>query len=220
MSDLPVTDVQRILREHADFGHDVLQHPHQSVIEGKPYGMRSLAVLGIWGPSSSNSHRLESQIMQSERPLLSIVTSDLPEKDFKVFPTFPYRAITNMSTSDVFAFHNKIADETGKKMEYNTNEPGEGVEDIHKALQNHITLPLTHIGALYDDRIRSKSFHKNINDYSPPFDLAHALKHSTRMSVTEPFNGHITVLHHATNQSGAYDVYRYEPDTEKLHRLY
>lgn len=73
MSDIKVTDVQKIIRGFADNGHDITQSPRHIHIDGKPYGMVVGHQLGF--SSSQNWAHLHSYIMQTERPLVTQIFS-------------------------------------------------------------------------------------------------------------------------------------------------
>lgn len=91
MKDLSVFDVQKALREHAQWGHDVTKHPHQSIVRDQPYGLRLGAQLRLPGDGSS---KLQSYLMQAERPVISsvnsfIITDSPAHKALLVKPLFP-----------------------------------------------------------------------------------------------------------------------------------
>lgn len=218
MNNLSVTDVQRMLREHADFGHDVLQHPHQSIIQGIPYGMRSMAQLTVRGNGKDMDSGLVSDILQSERPLVSRVLTNPGEKGFDVFPTLPHRVRTGSHTT--LGFFTPIDDNPEQRPHTEYSTTLEGVPNLaktpHDALQAHITEKFPYVGTEYTGS--TTLYHKNLIDYSPALDLKSFLKESQKYKVHEPFSGRITVYHHPDFHSRAYDVYGYDPQTEKLIR--
>lgn len=217
MTDLSVTDVQRMLREHADFGHDVLQHPQQSIIQGIPYGMRSMAQLLVRGSGKGMDSGLTSDILQSERPLVSRVLTNPGENGFDVFPTIPHRArISSHSTLEFFTPIDQNM-ELHPNTEYSTTlDIPNGAKTPHEALQAHITEKYPYVGTEYTGN--TTLYHKNLSDYSPALDLGSVLKESQKYKVHEPFSGLITVYHHPDLSSRAYDVYGYNPKTEQLIR--
>lgn len=73
MKDPSVLDVQRHLRKHADWGHDVTQHPRETIIRDKPYAARLGAVLRL--NDDSDISTLSSKLMQSESPVLTSVAT-------------------------------------------------------------------------------------------------------------------------------------------------
>lgn len=215
MADLSVTDVQRMLREHADFGHDVLQHPHQSIIQGKPYGMRSMAQLLVRGSGKGMDSGLTSDILQSERPLVSRVLTNPGENGFDVYPTMPHRARTGSHTALEFFTPIDNNPEQRPHTEYSTTLDNLA-KTPHDALQAHITEKFPYVGTEYTGS--TTLYHKNLSDYSPALDLRNVLKESQKYKVHEPFSGLITVYHHPDFNPRAYDVYGYDPSTEQLIR--
>lgn len=92
-TDLSVIDVQRALREHADWGHDVTQHPRETIIRGKPYAARLGAVLRLTNIGDVST--LSSKLMQSERPVLAHISTHLgTERNDPYFDTFKSLWIT------------------------------------------------------------------------------------------------------------------------------
>lgn len=73
MSDLRVTDVQAALRHFSDIGHDVLTDPRALHLDGNRYGMAVGHTLGILPQRRGPMHYLDSELLQSERPLVSHV---------------------------------------------------------------------------------------------------------------------------------------------------
>lgn len=96
MKELSVTDVQKALREHAQWGHDVTKSPRHSIVRDQSYGLRLGAMLQMPGDGSSS---LYSYLMQAERPVVSGVHSHitgssahgggLGHKRLQVHPMFP-----------------------------------------------------------------------------------------------------------------------------------
>lgn len=212
MADLSVTDVQRMLREHADFGHDVLQHPHQVVVQGKPYGMRVGSTLQL-SKSGAGRHALVSHLMLSERPLLSGIVTRSDDKALTVTPYSPVRD----DYGDSFMIHAGISP---SEMLYNSlrTHPKHS-KSAHDALEAHANTRLEHIGVDYRGTNRGGPYklHKDYGDFNPPFDMERALMSHTGDN-TRPFSGLIRVTHSYPGKFDDFETYHYDPRTEKLTR--
>lgn len=85
MADLSVTDIQRMLRDHADFGHDVISNPRAVYlgnlrdVEGtkRPYSLPVRHAL-LLDPKNLRSSALASWISHGESPTLTYVRSLAP----------------------------------------------------------------------------------------------------------------------------------------------
>lgn len=212
MADLSVTDVQRMLREHADMGHDVLQHPHQVVILGKPYGMRVDARLML-SKADAGKHALASNLMLSERPLISNIVTRFDDTALAITPYSPVRD----DYGDSFMIHAGLSP-AGMFYSHHGKHPTRA-QSAHEALQAHVNTRLEHVGADYRNTNHGGSYklHKNFGDFNPPFDMERALT-SHIGGNTRPFSGLIRVTRSYPGKFDDFETYHYDPKTEQLTR--
>jgi len=201
MKDLSVLDVQRELKRHRDYGHDVLTNPSQTIFEDVPYQARVATILTIRDNNSPLAlSGLVSHLMQSERPVISSLISTYHDHQRK-----PHSTIVQVGTPSVTVPHKK-----SDYSEYGSNfhfwGPGSSVEHFapklyfygderdasverwpeafartpHEALQNHVTSPFNTIGLHreptgLDNYSYNLTHPKTLNDFKTPFNLKEAL---------------------------------------------
>lgn len=219
MSEPSVTDIQKVLREHAEMGHDVISEPQRSIIEGTPYGLRSRAQLNIWGPGHADTS-LMSDILQSERPLLSRFGTSSTTKGMYLYPLFPHRN----AVSTPGKVHDTFSDMPDSPFLYPEMEfDSKGLyteisgKTVHDALKAHVNFRTDRAGSEYLGG-DSYKFYSNMGEFSPAFDLRAALKNNSRYTGHDPFSGIITVHYHPPESVTSYSVYGYDPKTEQLIR--
>lgn len=237
MSDLKVTDVQKIIREYAASGHDITQSPRHVHLDGKPYGMVIGHELGI--TRNQNWTHLHSYIMQTERPLVTSVLSindNTKTKEFAtrrgVFPLTRHTTISNKgSVSHRYHMakdlHSHFKSKDGTYAEHMferqndqrlwiPNDLVSSYKDIHEAIQSHTSSKISHIGTFishmgtfYDARNPDTKREMTPKEHSS-FNEHEALLHLTDV---KPFSG----LVHVTDKSHK-KRYTYNPQTEELHK--
>ena len=223
MSDLKVTDLQKIIRTFADNGHDITQSPRHVHVDGKPYGMVIGHELGI-SPNQNWAH-LESYIMQAERPLVTKILSvndntkkfDGPNKR-GVFPltrhtyikrylggSSSHKYLTN--TSNTFGANGWHSESQNRGGLWTPNDTLSSYKDIHEAIQSHNSSKISHMGRFVNEKgIESEM----TPEHHSSFDEHEALLHLTGV---KPFSGLVHVKDNSHNKS-----YTYNLQTEELHK--
>lgn len=199
--ELSVFDVQEALRQHRDYGHDVLSNPRQTIFEGTPYQTRlgtRLIIRDDSTPFAANA--ISSLLMQSERPVISALSSSY-HKNLKP----PYRTVVSMGTPSVTIPHDSsYADDAEYGSNFHFWGPGSNAENHapkldfrddslslerwpealastpHEALQNHVTSPFKTVGLHREpnglDHFSYNLTHpKTLNDFKTPFNTQEAL---------------------------------------------
>jgi hypothetical protein len=249
MSDLRVTDVQAALRHFATIGgHDVLTnpravrltpHPGSSREEPSEYGLvvgHELSMdYGDWhGDTTTHTNNfLKSYIMQSERPLISTITSgsssakgedqkshsrnvsfivpqtvqfnyDKPvEHDFS--PAYMNR---NGLLGTVFTRDSNFKSNSFPKFTTNNGKDSRH-PDIFHALESHKTKDVSDLGVLYTPQAQKRDM---TSEDMSAFNSKEAIHRLTNPAA--PFSNLIVVRH--KRDSGA--TYTYNHETEELHR--
>lgn len=246
MDDLSVLDVQRILRQHAQSGHDITSHPHISYVEGQPYRMRAYGSLSLTYHDEAiegkvpPSTLVRSVLTQSERPVVSHVTSwdsalhrDYPKITTSVGVTVPFMYIHPDYISHNYyhpsPFHR--AEEHAPNLTYNDDErvENEGASSIHEALKNHQTAKFNTIGKFYtwvpnENRFQGTSI-KNLSEFPHPWEHATALRELGIPSSLpdsegfDPYSGLIRVTQSSFVDRSHHKNYVYSPQTEALVRV-
>lgn len=220
MRELSVTDVQRVLREHANIGHDVLQHPQHVVVQDKPYRMRVASGLYMSRDPDDERHYLNSDLMLSERPLLSTIQTILPDKELSVMAKVPTRDIRRTSLSSPLSadYFGHFRGDTSSVMSYDlVDEYPNQAKSAHEALEAHVNIPLEHMGM---EHLPSGDtmHHEQMGGFNPPFNLSAALTEDTRFHP-KPFSGLIHVMLHPKPPVYHFEHYHYDPHSEKLTRV-
>lgn len=228
MSELSVVDVQRILREHAKHGHDILTDPRTVYFgdmmspdkEPSPFGIPLAHHLYIRGDSTSSE--LRSEVMHGEQPTGTVVNSwlnhgpsasELTYRDaVKIHPfydrggsgftSFPHDEKDNTLPTGNFPQDEHV---------YGGNIGPEGSpqathDDFHAVLHNHANSP-----ALYTFADKEHSEYHNTGGW----DLKTALEHQA--FPLKPFSGlvHITFGNYGRKQT----KWVYNPRTEQMQQL-
>lgn len=241
MSDLKVTDVQKAIRSFADNGHDITQSPHQVHLDGKPYGMVVGHVLHASSPAPSgvNAARLESYVIQTEKPLVSKIKShqtapkgEIHMQNYLHHPTREVTALVRNQHNHNFGsygytnhryedLHARDLGRAGQWLGYHAEWQDDhkmwhphavsDYTDSHAALQSHSSPSIPHQGFTNNMRhyFMSSDEIMTPKDHSS-FNEHEALSHLTGV---KPFSGLMTVLH-GTNKL---HIYTYNPSTEELH---
>lgn len=226
MSELSVLDVQRALREFAEHGHDVLQHPHQVHLDDKRYGM--VVGTGLFISQDSNNQvykNLHSQLFQAERPLISeIDTTNYNPINYRTFVTPLRRMISKYSTMpDVHSYH-VTQPHLNNDYEHRGFFPNRGIyrdepnfhADAHEALQAHTTedvptgggVTFYESGRHLQKRAMTNEEHKTFNDRFALQELTHP---------APPFSGLISVKHiRNIGNVNHTSLHVYDPKTEQL----
>lgn len=225
MSNLSVIDVQKLLRQHANLGHDVYSKPHTALLGevddpmagNKPFGMAITHHLWVPDTKSYSESVLTSYLAHGEKPSATRVDSTIdPEKG-----RLTHRTATLMNPATVLG---DWADDGGVRHMYgeafglghlkhtwrlghvlagtpekNTSEP------LHETLRKHLSAPVTYM--THDAKTGT-------NDIGPR--SAHGWNpreaNESLADLHPPFSNKIHVMHH----SGEYS---YNPNTEQLLEL-
>lgn len=187
MAELSVTDVHRALRQFADEGYDVLKDPTALHLEDKPY--RLVVDHSLYLEKQSPKYRmLHSQLMQSERPLISVVGPRHSSVDGRPF-TWTRVLKGDNKWFSVF-LHNNNYKEMGMYWPGYESKLEEGTySDVHEALEHHKTMETPSEFSPYQPPHR-------LVDFGEPFDRKIRVYHSLPRNVTK--------------------TYLYDPATERL----
>lgn len=221
MSDLSVTDVQRILREHAEHGHDILKDPrtvyftdpHEPTSEPAPFGMPLETSLFI--KKNASASLLRTTVMHGERPTGTVVGSwvdhlpsgsNLRNRDaIKIHPSYE----DNVSRFTSFpAPHEDGTNQTENDYSWDAKPAkfNQNVGQLHVALRKQASSP-----ALYTFEGKAYSTHHNTGDWN----LQEALQRQAE--PLKPFSGLVHVT--SGNWSDGVTTWAYNPSTEQLHKL-
>ena len=208
MSDLKVTDVQKIIREYAASGHDITQSPRHVHVDGKPYGMVIGHELGI--SHNQNWAHLGSYIMQAERPLvtkiLSVsIKSYLGGSGSHKYGSGSHKYLTNPSNRfGANGWHSESQNRGGLWTPHDTLS---SYKDMNEAIQSHTSSKISHMGRFTNEKgIESEM----TPEHHSSFDEHEALLHLTGV---KPFSGLVHVKDNSHTKS-----YTYNPNTEELHK--
>ena len=244
MSILRVTDVQAALRHHQDLGHDVLSDSRAVHLDGKPYRLPVGHSLFLNGEGGSGE--LASYLMQSERPLVSTISSSWQTKglnpgwmvsDRESSILVPHRNLNNRPGAQDFYAHHMVNDPktneshslyiestgstpTGVTPTYSKHHGSQ--DDIHTALALHTTPEIPHTG-----KVQERPDVTGRGEFlASPRSLGRDMSSEELSSfdnmgalktlVGEPFKGFVTIMHRVSNN--VYNDYLYHPETEQLHR--
>ena len=240
MSDLRVTDVQSALRHFKTFGHDILTDPRAVHLtnhpDEKPKPYRMAAGHSLILSSEGHAEYLNSYLMQSERPLISLVgthqyrrgTDGIAEVHhgrhvFAYVPTMgtPHNA-RGLTSPEHHHFNADIINNLGGSGSGN-HSSGTGwssaispifnnhQKDIHDALQEHMTKAVSHTGIRYmaADNKQQLMTPEEMTNFSVPHALFNLL------DGAQPFKGLVTVRQFIKD---GMSTYHYNPDTEELNR--
>ena len=200
MKDLSVFDVQEALRQHRDYGHDVLSNPRQAILEGIPYQSRisTSLILRPDGTAFDNS-TLKSLLMQSERPVVSLLSSSYNKNRHKPYKvavdvgiptvTIPHRPNDdNYDHGSHFSFWGigSTAKDHAPRLhfrdDYDDKERWlEGLASTpHEALDNHVTSRFKTVGLHrepngLDNFTYNLTYPQTWGDFKTPFNLKEAL---------------------------------------------
>lgn len=197
MSDLSVTEVQKHLRNFAEKGHDVLSDPQQVILGGKPYGMVLAHTLSL-GSRFTNLNdlpRLNTVLMQAERPLLSQVHSNENSVPDMVWPMFRSTRLSGPT------YHHDITRKNKHIGVWDSAFSTNKYPSFHEALKAHTTTEITDPG-MVDEGIN--------------FSDKEALQHV--VGVGKPFDKLIRVMYEGPNISP--QTHLYNPETEQLTRIH
>lgn len=222
MADLLVTDVQRILREHAMHGHDILKDPRivhfgNPSTKTAPFGIPLLHKLYINKDFSGT--QLNSTVIHGEKPTGTVVNSwlnlspsgsSLSHRDATKFHPY-YEKGRSDFTSFVLPEQDKpLGEEQFKPQEEHDYfvKMGNGRteashDDIHTALHNQFTSPV-----LYTFHDRDYATRQNDGRW----DFEEALSRTS--APLKPFSGLVPVTF--GNHVEGTTKYLYDPRTEKL----
>lgn len=186
MAELSVTDVHRALRQFADEGYDVLKDPYALHLEGKPYRLVVDHSLYL-DKQRPNYRNINSQLMQSERELISAVGARHSSVDGRPF------AWTKVLKGDNKWFnvflHNANYKEMGMYWPGYESKLEGTYSDVHEALEHHKTMKTP------SGYSATQVPHKLV-DFGEPFDRKIRVYHSLPRDVTK--------------------TYLYDPATEQL----
>lgn len=225
MADLLVTDVQRILREHAMRGHDILKDPRTVHLgdvmaphkEPAPFGIPLLHRLYI--NKGSSEAQLHSVIMHGEKPTGTVVNSWI-----SLGPSGS--SLLSREASKIHPYHERGRSEFTSFALPEENDPVPGADfaqdehnywgkalkkggaeathdDIHVALHNQANSPV-----LYT--FNDKDYSTRHNDGR--WNIKEALESAT--APIKPFSGLIPVTF--GNHREGTTKWIYDPRTEKL----
>jgi len=239
MADLSVTDVQRVLRNFASMGHDVvdLAHKHQTNLWGKPHGLVLHNTLQIGAANVPSHVTLQTALQQSESPLISHIkshylsspTSTTKQSSITLLsPSFYSRRnmATNLYSPD---YKDSTYTITGSDSGINpphggiTRDGPSGFKDWelhpHDILANHRDIVLEHPGFVKEStrmgierRGITPEEYKKWNARKAALSLLGHDYHEF-----EPFSKKIDVFHY---RKGKLSVHRYDPETEQLETSY
>ena len=229
MSNLRVTDVQDALRHFVRLGHDVITDPRAVHMtnhpdeEPKPYRMAVGHTLNF--DSHGMVLGLGSEVMQSERPLIShIYTSAGDPREQAVrtvgalIPTMSRERMLAQGAPDSkyhhFSYDTAFNSSSGPALHlsqtrlashpslfHNENQNG-----LHEALEAHKTKAVSHSGIYWSSNEQKRQM---TPEEMTNFDVHHAL--TSLIHEAQPFKGLVAVRH------GLRGMYHYNPATEELH---
>jgi hypothetical protein len=202
---LDVIRVQKILRDSANDGHDVVTNPKTVHIDGKPYGMAVGHNLSIRDYSHKPSdHDLNSYFLQSESPVLSHLSSSPKDRESQVMVPegnmgYTFHFNNNNNEHDMYFHESKNKDGTWQPSVSQGN-----VKDRHESLKMHSNLDPKHWNT-----------EKRLKNFNMQEDFAE------RVSPAAPFSGLIGITHYqhtGTEEGGTLKKakYTYNPETEQL----
>ena len=214
MSELLRT-VQGTLREYANRGYDVLKHPQQVHLEGKPYGLVLGHYLSLYD-RSGNFH-LGTALMQQERPVLSSINMYKGHDDRDTHVTvFPSRRliVKHINGDETHMYSASVEDLEGDHRGHwgNTN-----LSDVHEALKGHVahTNGVPHVETkgfvqeyrtpdLFSSRPMTPADHSSFNEKEAIQDY---------IGHEYPYKGLVLVNHWGKSNLS---THLYDPSTEKL----
>lgn len=228
MADISVLDVQRILRDHAEAGHDIFTDPRTVHVgdpvdteDVRPFGMALSHRLAISNDRSKSS--LSSYLMHGEQPSGTDLNSYMDHGSEKVLKS---RSADKLHPSHEGPFeeadHHSFSTVTAPDKDSPYTKPDHDIDyeqlrnnylyeligdepshqNIHNALKEQAKTP-----ALYNFKNEDLSTRQNVSGW----DHKKALK--TMSHPLEPFSGLVHILHYP------YKDYVYNPQTEQLHRI-
>jgi len=185
LSDLRVTDLQKIIRGYIDTGHDITKSPYQVHIDNKPYGMVIHHQLTL----EKNNSVLTTYAMQAERPVVSRLTTEstssvIPNpksplksgerpigrsvralsRHMRVSDQHPTsHSYDDLTWQDTHLPHLNIKDWAGDHGEYLNNNglwiphAYSHYKDSHEALQSHTSAEISHAGVLHTRNSNNES---------------------------------------------------------------
>lgn len=226
MADLSVLDVQRILRDHAELGHDIFTDPRTVHVgdpidteDVRPFGMALSHKLNI--NSDKSNSILSSNLMHGEQPSGTNLRSYMKHGSKKVLTirhadklhpdhggtSVDSHAFTTVTAPDkdnpyTKPDHDIDYDQLRHNYLYELTGDEPSHENIHNALKEQTKTP-----ALHNFNNEDLSTRQNVSGWN----LKKALK--TVSHPLEPFSGLVHVRHYP------YRDYVYNPQTEQLHRI-
>jgi hypothetical protein len=233
MGDLRVTDLQGILRKHADVGHDITQSPQHVHLDGKPYGMvvNHHLQLNHGSYAGDDASILNTYLTQAERPLVSKLQTMLrgstaagtsnrfrPERGVTPYGRhqFNSKELSDYGYDDLHYINGNHSTWVGDHGEWQ-NDKGLWVphnfskyKDSHEALQSHTSAEVPHDGVVYSEEYNSREM---TPEEHSAFNNTEALHNLTGL---KPFSGLVNVLH--VPKDSPKSSYTYNPQTEELHR--
>lgn len=247
MSDLRVTDLQKIIRGYVDTGHDITQSPHQVHIDNKPYGMVIHHQLTL----EKNNSVLTTYAMQAERPLISRVTT---ESTSSVIPNpkSPLKAGERPIGRGVRALsrHMRVSDQHPTSHSYDdlgwqshhlphrdmkdwAGDHGEWqkenglwiphnyspYKDVHEALQSHTSEEVPHHGVLHTDNPEeAMSQRRGIRPREMTPEEHSAFNDTEALHGLAEVKPFAGLVHVESYGTETRGNYTYNPQTEELHR--
>ena len=244
MSDLKVTDLQKIIRTFADSGHDITQSPRHLHVDGKPYGMvigHGMHINHPNAPKGAKPSFLNSYIMQSENPIVSHIKSgQVMPKNFLVDGGYepalfhPQRHVNALARSQI---NQPGRSDTYEYDDLDTNIATENNYWLgsHDETHDKQGLWVPHPSSGYKDIHEAIQSHTSIPHHGLlayegsggiGLRLMTPKEHSSfnerealsSLAGVKPFSGLVHVKDYSTLHSPDISTYTYNLQTEELHR--
>ena len=247
MSDLKVTDLQKIIRTFADNGHDITQSPRHVHVDGKPYGMvigHDMYIKPPNAPKGAKPSFLNSYVMQSEKPLVSHIKSGQvmpknllvdgdsepalfhPQRSVNALARFQYKRPGHSDTYGYDDLDDELATQNTDKVSW---------LGFHDDTQDKQGLWVPHPSSGYKDIHEAIQSHTSIPHHGlltdessgriglrlmTPKEHSSFDEHRALSSLigVKPFSGLVHVLDSSTLHSPDISTYTYNLQTEELHK--
>lgn len=213
MAEISVTDIQRMLRDHADFGHDVISDPRAVYlgnlddVEGtkKPYPLPVRHAL-LLNPKTLKSSALASWISHGENPSLTYVRSLAPHVNGESVTNSRITTLEHpwhVHHSDGDHRHSFLAQDHPKLVSWG--------DSIHDIIAEHRKTSPTYAVHSWKDNVREFAGYTSTNETG--WDPVKALHEKAR--PLEPFSGMVVI----SSSDDFMPKGVYNPATEQLHPI-
>lgn len=228
MKDLSVLDVQRMLRQHANLGHDVISDPHTAqfgeatdpFVEHKPFGVAILHQLRIpqenehhAGDGLPNTSFIHSYLAHGDKPMASLVSSHVAHTGngdsalLSRYASSAHPEVTITPNGDISSFNLMRA--PGNWQGYAYDHKNQPKRTLHDVLQTHLK-----ISPVYKISHKGSANHISSDTNSIGWNIKQAL--STMSHPLKPFSG---LIHISRSTPTGFENHVYNPKTEQLLRF-